>query len=83
MRSQREHEIAIRMAAPADADAVRELALLDSAHPAGGDALVAEVDGEIRAALPLAGERVIADPFEPTAELATLLELRARQLRLA
>ena len=81
MRAQHEHEIAIRMAEPTDADAVRELALLDSAHPSGGDALVAEVDGRIRAALPLTGERLIADPFEPTAELASLLELRARQLR--
>jgi hypothetical protein len=81
MNAQQGHGIAIRMAAPADAQAVRDLALLDSAHTTGGDALVAEVDGEIRAALPLAGERVIADPFEPTAELASLLELRARQLR--
>jgi hypothetical protein len=81
MRAQLEHGISIRLAAPADADAVRDLALLDSAHPASGDALVAEVDGHIRAALPLTGDRVIADPFEPTAELASLLELRARQLR--
>jgi hypothetical protein len=72
--------ISIRFAGPADDEDVRRLAQLDSAGRIGGDALVAEVDGHIRAALPLQGGRVIADPFEPTAELASLLELRARQL---
>jgi hypothetical protein len=33
------------------------------------------------AALPLGSGRVIADPFEPTAEVVALLELRAAQLR--
>lgn len=73
--------ISIRLAAPADGEDVRRLALLDSAEPGAGETLVAEVDGRIRAALPLDRGRVIADPFEPTAELASLLELRARQLR--
>jgi hypothetical protein len=77
------HGISIRLAAPADADEVRRLALLDSAHPEGGEALVAEVDGRIRAALPLTSDHPIADPFQPTAELVTLLRLRARQLRSA
>lgn len=72
--------ISIRFAGPADQEDVRRLALLDSAARSDGDALVAEVDGQIRAALPLARGRVIADPFEPSAELASLLELRARQL---
>ena len=76
-------EIAIRYAGPSDVEDVRRLALLDSAHPAGGETLVAEVDGRIQAVLPLAADHVIADPFEPTAELASLLELRARQLRAA
>ncbi len=73
--------IAIRFAGPADGEAVERLALLDSARPAGGETLVAEVDGRIAAALPLAQDRVIADPFVPSAELASLLEVRARQLR--
>ena len=76
-------QVAIRLAAPTDADAVRRLALLDSSAPARGETLVAEVDGEIQAALPLTTDHVIANPFEPTAQLATLLELRARQLRTA
>jgi hypothetical protein len=74
------HGISIRFAGPADHEDVRRLALLDSAGRSEGDTLVAEVDGRIRAALPLARGRVIADPFEPSAELASLLELRARQL---
>jgi hypothetical protein len=73
--------ISIRLAGPADAEALRRLALLDSADWAGGDTLVAEVDGRIEAALPLGGGALFADPFEPTAEVARLLELRARQLR--
>ena len=77
------HDISIRFAAPADRDDGARLAELDSAGRVEGDALVALVDGELRAALALDRDRVIADPFEPTAELATLLELRARQLRAA
>ena len=77
------NQVAIRLAAPTDADEVRRLALLDSTGNPHGETLVAEVDGHIRAALPLTGDHVIADPFEPTAELASLLELRARQLRTA
>ena len=43
--------------------------------------LVAEVEGKILAALSLADGRVVADPFSRTAELRTMLELRAKQLR--
>ena len=77
------HGISIRLARPEDAEAVRRLALLDSAAWSGGDALVAEVDGRIEAALSLGEGQAVADPFEPTAELVTLLELRANQLRRA
>lgn len=72
--------ISIRFAGPADREDMRRLALLDSAPARDGEALVAEVDGRIRAALPLDGGRPVADPFEPSAELLTLLRLRARQL---
>lgn len=72
--------LSIRRATQADRLAVERLAALDAARPVGGETLVAEVDGEVRAALPLALGRVIADPFRPTAHLAALLELRAAQL---
>lgn len=73
--------LTIRMAVSADVDALRRLAQLDSA-PAPGPApmLIAEVAGELRAAVPLYGGREIADPFHPTAELVALLAERTRQV---
>jgi hypothetical protein len=69
------------MAVPADAAALSRLAQLDSARPPGPEqVLVAEVGGELRAALPLDGGPVIADPFQPTADLVAMLAERARQL---
>jgi hypothetical protein len=72
--------VLVRAATPDDADAVARLAALDSARPPAGELLLAVVDGELRAALPLDGDDAIADPFEPTAELVALLRARARQL---
>jgi hypothetical protein len=42
---------------------------------------VAEVSGEVVAALPLDGSRALADPFRRTKHLVAMLELRAQQLR--
>jgi hypothetical protein len=73
--------LTIRLAVPADATALGRLAQLDSAPPPGpAPMLVAEVGGELRAALPLDGGRAIADPFRPTAALVAILAERARQL---
>jgi hypothetical protein len=73
--------LTIRMAVPADAATLGRLAQLDSAPPpAPVPMLVAEVGGELRAALPLHGGRAIADPFHRTAELVAILAERARQL---
>jgi hypothetical protein len=73
--------LTIRMAVPADAEALRRLAQLDSAPPpAPVPMLVAEVGGELRAALPLDGGRAIADPFRRTVELIAILTERTRQL---
>ena len=73
--------LTIRLAGPADAAALGRLAELDSARPPGlVPMLVAEVGGELRAALPLDGGRAIADPFRPTAALVAILAERARQL---
>ena len=70
----------IRRTTPDDAAALQRLAALDSKKPLRGDALVAVVDGEPRAALSLSGDEAIADPFHPSAELVALLELRLAQL---
>jgi hypothetical protein len=72
--------VVLRYAAAADGSRLRELAELDSAAPPAGVTLVAEVDGRLRAALPLDGTEPIADPFHRGSELIELLRLRAAQL---
>ena len=76
-----ERRVTIRRAAAADGPAVQRLAQRDSARPPDGDVVLAEVDGEVVAAMPLDGGGAIADPFVPTAEIVRLLELRAAQVR--
>ena len=70
--------ISIRLATEADNTTLIKLAALDSAPAPNGSVLVADVGGEIVAARSLARPRSIADPFQPTAEIRELLELRAR-----
>jgi hypothetical protein len=75
------HEaVTLRYAFPDDHEAVRRLAALDSAVVPEGQLLIAEVAGELRAALSLSGGGAIADPFRHTAALLALLCERARQL---
>jgi hypothetical protein len=74
-------EIRIRTADQLDARALLRLAALDSQLPPKGRTLIAEVDGEMVAAMPLAGGEAIADPFRRTSESLDLLALRASQLR--
>jgi hypothetical protein len=69
--------ILIRHAGPADRERLELLAELDSAAPLAGDAVLAEVDGVLRAAVSLADGRAIADPFAATAELVELLRSHA------
>lgn len=72
--------ITVRQARPGDGAGLRTLATLDSARPLEGDVLVAEVDGELRAAVSLADGRMIADPFRATRLARDLLALRLRAL---
>jgi hypothetical protein len=73
--------LTIRTAVPADAEALRRLAQLDSAPtPAPVPMLIAEVAGELRVAVPLFGGRPLANPFHPTAELVALLTEQTRQI---
>ena len=70
----------IRRAAAADEFAVRRLAALDSAFPPTGDVLLAEMDGELWAALSVDSGHAVADPFRPSGHLVELLRLRAQAL---
>lgn len=73
-------DVVIRIARSVDTPALRRLSELDS-RPTSPHSLVAEIDGEVLAALPLDGGSAAADPFRPTAQLVAMLELRASQLR--
>jgi hypothetical protein len=73
--------LTIRYATTADKFAVRRLSVLDSASPPTGDLLLAEMDGELWAALSLDTGEAVADPFRPSGELVDLLRFRAGRLR--
>jgi hypothetical protein len=72
--------LTIRFADSLDGRALATLAALDSAEPLQLPALVADVEGELHAALSLVDRSVVADPFHPTLELVELLRARADQL---
>lgn len=76
-----DHGFCVRPHRSDDALALRRLAALDSAEVPSGALLVAEVRGELWAAVAVASGVAVADPFRPTAELVRLLRLRAEQLR--
>ena len=73
--------LTVRAATRRDADALRLLAALEGVTMPTGEVLVAQVGGDVVAALPLDGGRAIADPFRRSAEFVDVLRLRARQLR--
>ena len=75
--------VTVRRSTSGDESAIARLASLDSGRPPRGPALIAEADSRMLAALPLGSGRAIADPFEPTAELVALLELRRAQIESA
>jgi hypothetical protein len=61
-----------------DGRSLERLAGMDSARPLQGPVVVAEVGGEIRAAVSLETGRHIADPFHRTAALVAVLDLWRR-----
>lgn len=77
-------EVVIRLCRATDDDGLQRLAALESRRLPRGSFVLAELDGELVAAVALAADdRPFADPFRRTAEIVPLLELRARQLRAA
>ena len=73
--------ITIRRATQDDATALRRLAQLDAALLPEGDLLVAEVEGEIRAALRIDDGAYVSDPFFPSRDLVGMLHTRAKAIR--
>jgi predicted methyltransferase MtxX (methanogen marker protein 4) len=73
--------VAIRPARPADAIALARLAALDSSRSPRGTVLLAEVDGELWAALGVDDGHAVADPFRPSREALALLRARAEHVR--
>jgi hypothetical protein len=75
--------VTIRRAHAADRLALARLAALDGCAPLAGDLLLAEIEGELWAALSLDDGRVVSDPFRPAAAVRALLLLRADHLAAA
>jgi hypothetical protein len=73
-----ENTLTIRPADLADLAGLDRLAALDSASPPTGEVLVAEVGGELWAAIEIDSGTAIADPFRPSGEVVELLRLHAR-----
>ena len=78
-----QQDVAIRMAGARDAAVLRELQQLDEHDLPTGRHLSAELGGVPVAAIAVADDTVVADPFIPTGAIVDLLRVRARQLRFA
>lgn len=72
--------VTLRFAVFDDGPDLLRLAQLDSAEPLADPILIADVSGRLTAALSLADDRVLADPFVLTTGAVELLRARARQL---
>jgi hypothetical protein len=69
--------VTLRRACAGDRSAIARLA---GPHPPQGPFIVAEIDGELRAALSLAGGAALIDPLRPASAALELLRARALQL---
>ena len=73
--------INIRFSTDADRASLAELAELDGHAAPQGEAVLAEVNGRIVAAVGVADGVAVADPFVLTSDTLDLLRLRAEQER--
>ena len=76
-------DVAIRVARSRDEGTLRELQELDGRRLSCGEALLAFLGGRPVAAIALADDTVVADPFVRSAGVVELLHARAQQLRTA
>jgi hypothetical protein len=75
--------ITIRHATAGDAGRVLQLAELDARPAPVGATLVAEVDGQVWAAVGVDDGGAVADPFRPARNVVWLLQVRAEQERVS
>ena len=75
--------VTIRRAESQDAPQLAELAALSERRVPTGPVLVAQIEHELVAAVPLEGGHALADITRATADVVQLLELRSRQVRRA
>jgi hypothetical protein len=71
--------LTLRHATSADEAALGRLAALDSSRVPSGELLVAELDGELVAALSVDTGAAIADPFRHTAAIVDSLRAQSRR----
>ena len=71
--------LTITLSTDTDTPSVWRLAALDDRRAPKGPALLAYVDGELRAAVGLVDGQAVADPFHQTADIVELLRLHARK----
>jgi hypothetical protein len=79
-QAENQEAVELRLCRVDDDPALERLAMLEGRPAPAGRFVLAEVDGTVVAAKSLLSGAVLADPFEPTAHLLPLLELRAAQL---
>ena len=73
--------ITIRRATEADRPRILELAELDGRPAPDGEALLAEVEGKLWAAVGIDDGAAVSDPFELSGDVEWLLQMRAEQER--
>jgi hypothetical protein len=71
---------AIQLRLSACRDELERLAQLSERVARGGDWLVADVDGVPVAAVSIEDGSTVYDPFKPTSQVVSLLELRRKQV---
>jgi hypothetical protein len=76
----RRSPLKIRPATPDDAPTLQRLAELDSSAPLSGRVLLAELDGELIAAVALESGASVADPFLRSADVVHMLRMRRYQI---
>ena len=75
-----EDAVLVRRARATDAASIRTLAYLDDRRLSDGPFLVAEIAGDVIAAMSMSSGQIVADPFRRTRDAEELLRLRAGQL---